>query len=270
MRAPDAGRATVAYRRHVRSRWHTLISIALFAASEIMAPQTAGATPALGSCGPPVVVGHWAMDEPAGGVTMVDSAGGHDGNILYAETGLTVPTHPGFGSFYRFGRGTEFPKGSMVSVPDADALDPGPCDFAVDVWVNWNAVKPDSTNHTTFNVTQKGLSTAPSNWKVEVDGGQRNFGTAICTFDGADDGKGPVRVRSSARVANDGGWTALHCERQGNDFIMVVNGTAPVKATVAGVGPIANTSALTVGTKKLNDSDTFPGEIDDLVYRSGR
>ena len=230
---------------------------------------TAGAATALPGCGSPAVVAHWAMDEPAGAGTMVDPVGGYDGTILYAKTGLTVPDHPGFGSFYRFGRGTEFPKGSIVTVADADALDPGPCDFTVDVWVNWDTVKPDPNNHTTYNVTQKGMSTASANWKLEVDGGAKNFATAICTFDGANDGKGPVRVRSTVRVANDGRWTALHCERQGNDFTVSVNDGPPMKATVAGIGPIGNTSPLTVGTKKLNDSDTFPGEIDDIVYSVG-
>jgi hypothetical protein len=234
----------------------------------VVSVSTAGAVTA-SACGPLAVTAHWAMDEATGAATMVDSAGSHDGKIQYARTGLTVPDHPGFGSFYRFGRGTEFPKGSMVTVADADVLDPGPCDFAVDVWVNWDAVRPDSQNHTTYNVTQKGLSTAPANWKVEVDGGQRSFATAICTFDGLNDGKGPVRVRSTAKVAN-GRWTALHCDRHGNDFTVAVNDGPPVKATVAGVGPIENTSALSVGTKKLNDSDTFPGEIDDLVYSIGR
>jgi len=231
-------------------------------------PAAGGATGTAG-CAAPAIIGHWAMDEPAGAATMADSAGTHDGKVLYAVAGLTSPDHPGYGSFYRFGRGTEFPNGAMVSVADADGLDPGPCDFAVDVWVNWDAVKPDSTNHTTYNVVQKGLSTAAANWKIEVDGGQRNFGQVICTFDGANDGKGPVRVRSAVSVANDGRWTALRCERRGTDFFVEVNGTS-LKARVSGIGPIENSSALTVGAKKLNDSDTFRGGIDDLVYWSGR
>src|SRR2546423_12761304 len=99
--------------------------------------------------------GHWPMDEPSGAAIMHDVVGGHDGTILYAKTGLTVPEHTGFGSFYRFGRGSEFPKGAQVNVADADALDPGACDFEVDVSVNWDKVTPDSNNHTTYNVTQK-------------------------------------------------------------------------------------------------------------------
>ena len=252
----------------MRRPWPTSIATVLLTAWGLMVPS-ASAAGAVTSCGPLAVAAHWAMDEPVGAATMVDSAGSQDGKIEYAQTGRTVPDHPGFGSFYRFGRGAEFPKGSIVSVADADALHPGSCDFAVDVWVNWDAVKPDAQNHTTYNVTQKGLSTAPANWKIEVDGGQRNFATAICTFDGLNDGKGPVRVRSTAKVPNDGRWTSLHCERRGNDFLVAVNDGSPVKATVSGIGPIENSSALTVGTKKLDDSDTFPGEIDDVVYSIG-
>jgi hypothetical protein len=210
------------------------------------------------------------MDEPVGASTMTDVDGGHNGAIVGVVTGLTEPVHAGFGGFYRFGRGTEeFRSGAMVTVADSDALDPGGCDFAVEVSVNWDPVAPDSKNHTTYNVTQKGLSTAPANWKVEVDGGQKAFGQAICTFDGVD-GHGPVRVRSAARVPNNGSWTTLRCERRGSDFLLQVNGGTPVKVTVPGIGPIENASALTVGTKKLNDSDTFPGDIDELVYSSGR
>jgi hypothetical protein len=157
----------------------------------------------------------------------------------------------------------------MVTVADSDSLDPGLCDFAIEVSVNSDAVKPDPNNHTTYNVTQKGLSTASANWKIEVDGGQRSFGQAICTFDGVD-GHGPVRVRSVTRVANNGSWTTLRCERQGPDFLVYVNGGTPVKLTVPNIGPIANSSPLSVGTKKLNDSDTFPGFIDELRYWIGR
>lgn len=245
-----------------------LILAALLEAVVVAVPGDAAS--GTSACGPLAVAGHWPMNEPPGSATMIDVAGGHDGNVRYTRTGLTIPAHPGFEPFYRFGRSPEFPSGSIVTVADADALDPGPCDFAVDVWVNWDAVTPDARNRTTFNVVQKGLSTAPANWKLEVDGGQRNFGQALCIFDGANDGRGAVRVRSSARVANDDRWTALRCERRGSDFTVTVNGGAPVKVTVAGVGPIENLSSLTVGAKKLNDDDTFRGEVDDLVFWTGR
>ena len=236
----------------------------------VMLPTVAAQSASAATCGPLAVHGHWPMDEPPGASTMHDVAGGNNGTVTYAKTGLTVPEHTGFGSFYRFGRGPEFPKGSMVTVTDTDILDPGACDFAVEISVNWDKVTPDPNNHTTFNVTQKGLSTAPANWKIEVDGGQRHFATAICTFDGANDGRGEVRVRSIAKVPNNGSWTTLRCERHGNDFLVRVNGGPAVKSTVAGIGPVENSSFLSVAAKKLNDSDTFPGDVDELVFSSGK
>jgi hypothetical protein len=251
-----------------RSRKAVLAALAVSAGVLVSGSSPAQATVAAG-CGPLAERAHWPMDEPAGASAMRDVDGGHDGAIVNAETGLTEPVHSGFGAFYRFGRGTsEFPNGSMVTVADNDSLDPGSCDFAVEVSVNWDAVKPDSNNHTTYNVAQKGLSTAPANWKIEVDGGQKSFGQAICTFDGVD-GHAQVRVKSAARVPS-ARWTKLRCERRGNDFLLSVNDGTPVKLTVSGIGPIENSSPLTVGTKKLNDSDTFPGYIDELVYSSGR
>ena len=236
----------------------------------VMLPTVAAQSASAATCGPLAVHGHWPMDEPPGASTMHDVAGGNNGTVTYAKTGLTVPEHTGFGSFYRFGRGSEFPKGAQVTVADADALDPGACDFEVDVSVNWDKVTPDSNNHTTYNVTQKGLSTAPANWKIEVDGGQRYFGQIICTFDGANDGRGPLRVRSTAKVPNDGSWTTLHCDRHGNDFTAQINDGAVVKSTVTGIGAIENSSFLSVAAKKLNDSDTFPGDVDELMFRSGK
>ena len=87
-----------------------------------------------------------------------------------------------------------------MSVASAAGLNPGSCDFAVDAWVNWDDVAPSSKN--TYNVTQKGLSTAPSNWKMEVDGRARagRFGRVICTFDGIDS-RPPVRVTSQVTVS---------------------------------------------------------------------
>jgi hypothetical protein len=207
------------------------------------------------------------MDEPTGAATMHDSVGGNDGQIVHAATGLSVPAHDGFGTFYRFGRGAEFPKGSQVSVPDGAALDPGGCDFAVDVWVNWDSVAPQSK--ATYNVVQKGLSTAPANWKMEIDGRpDGRFGRVICTFDGKDS-RQPVRVSSgSGATVKAGRWTKLRCERRGSRFITEVAGQS-ASLTVSSIGPIENGSTLTVGAKKLGDSDTFSGNIDDLVFWRG-
>lgn len=221
---------------------------------------------AVASCGSLSIAARWPMDEVPGATTMHDTAGSNDGSIAYAQTGLSTPAHQGFGTFYRFGRGPEFPKGSQVSVPDAAALDPGSCDFAVDVWVNWDNVAPQ--DHATYNVTQKGLATAVSNWKMEVDGRPGSFGRVICTFDGIDSSK-PVRVSTPAGVTVPAGvWTELRCERQGNRFIAGINGQQG-SLTVSNIGPITNSSALTVGAKKLNDSDTFPGDVDELVFWEG-
>jgi hypothetical protein len=210
------------------------------------------------------------MDEPPGAGTMRDVVGGRNGAVRYAVTGSTSPASPASGAFYRFGRGGAFSRGSQVTVADsADVLDPGVCDFRVQIWVNWNRVSPQG--HTTYNVTQKGLSGSPGDWKLEVDGRPGSFGRATCTFDGANDGKGPIQIESASgsHVDNTGGWTQLGCERRGNDFVVRV-GNTETKRTVANIGSIANTQPLTVGAKALNDSDTFPGEIDDLQYWSAR
>lgn len=251
-------------------RTRPLVVVSLTVAFLALVPQTrAEAVTAEAVCGPLAPVDHWLMDEPANALTMQDATGTNHGRITSAETGVT-PAASGFGAFYRFGRvSTEFPRGSQVSVPSAAGLNPGSCDFAVDAWVNWDRVVPSSK--VTYNVIQKGLSTAPANWKMEVDGRADgsapggHFGRVICTFDGVDS-RPPVRVTSPVGVRVQAGeWTKLHCKRQGDRFIVEVNGNA-ASMTVSGIGPITNTSPLTVGAKKLNDSDTFPGGIDDLTF----
>lgn len=224
-------------------------------------------------CGPLAQVNHWPMDEPPNALTMLDTAGANHGTISSATTGASEPNHPYFGTFYRFGRSSvEFPRGSQVSVPSAAGLNPGACDFAVDAWVNWDTVAPSSK--ATYNVVQKGLSTAPANWKMEVDGrldgraAGGHFGRVLCTFDGVDS-RPPVRVTSPIGVRVQAGvWTQLRCARQGDRFVVEVDGIS-ASLVVSGIGPITNTSPLTVGSKKLNDSDTFPGGIDDLVLWRG-
>jgi hypothetical protein len=152
-----------------------------------------------------------------------------------------------------------------VVVPTAAELNAGMCDFAVDVWVNWDKVAPLAK--ATYNVTQKGLATAAANWKLEVDGrpdkGKAGFGRVICTFDGVDS-RGPVRVSSQTRI-QAGQWAELGCERRGDQFIVKVD-TSSTAVTVSGIGAITNSRALTVGAKKLNDSDTFPGGIAGLRF----
>jgi hypothetical protein len=78
-----------------------------------------------------------------------------------------------------------------------------------------------------------------------------------------------VRVKSAVRVSSNR-WTELRCQRRTDEFLLSVDGGTPVTMTVGGIGPIENSSPLSVGTKKLNDSDTFPGYIEKLVYSIGR
>jgi hypothetical protein len=231
-----------------------------------VAPASAAVAP----CGGLTLRSHWAMDEAPGASTMHDDVGGRDGTVHYAQTGATTPPHTGFGSFYRFGLGAAFPRGSQVAVADSDLLDPGSCDFAVELWVSFDNVGPHA--HRTYNVAQKGLSTSPGNWKLEVDGRSSGFGRVICTFDGANDGRGPLQVESSSasRVEDNGDWTRLRCERRGNDFVVRVGDDPEAKRTVSGIGPITNSNPLTVGAKALQDADTFPGAVDDISYWAAR
>jgi hypothetical protein len=254
--------------------WRTRPLVAAALAVPILAllPKASAEAATVSTClplVPPAPVAEWRMGEPQNALQMNDSVGTNNGKITGAKTGVPA-TGQGFATAYRFGRGgTEFPKGSQVVVPSAAELNPGNCNFAVDILVNWDQVAPQAA--ATYNVTQKGLATAPSNWKMEVDGrpdngGGAGFGRVICTFDGIDS-HGPVRVTSPVRI-QPGEWTKLGCERHGDQFIVKV-GPNSWTSVVSGIGAITNTSTLTVGAKKLNDSDTFPGGVADLVFSRG-
>src|SRR6266850_4835742 len=95
----------------------------LFVAALLIGATLAGGGSAAGAaaapCGPLGLRAHWPMDEPPGAGTMHDVVGGRDGAVRYAVTGLTSPASPAFGSFYRFGRGGAFPRGSQVTVADS-------------------------------------------------------------------------------------------------------------------------------------------------------
>src|SRR5690242_6437987 len=113
------------------------------------------------------VVAQWNMDEPAGETTMVDSAGGHNGQI-----GPEVVTHVSTpGSFgYRFGPAPAFDRDHLVTVPDSADLNPGNGGLAITV-----VVKTGAGNQ---NITQKGQANQGGGyWKIDM-----NHGQAICLF----------------------------------------------------------------------------------------
>ena len=73
------------------TRWWLVLPLTLLTGAGVVSAPTASAAMALSGCGSPAVVADWPMDEPAGAAAMLDSVGGFDGKIQYAETGLTAP-----------------------------------------------------------------------------------------------------------------------------------------------------------------------------------
>ncbi len=197
---------------------------------------------------------HYAMDDAPGATTGADDAGSDQPADLL---GSGLSTGDGSWHFSRIGTGAQ------AVASNSTALNPGDSDFSFQVSVRTQTLAENRT----YNVAQKGLATAPDNWKMEVDTahGAGHAGTPVlsCVFDGA---TRKVRVVSKTTFA-PGTWTTLRCGRSGNALTATVNGITTSKAVT--VGSINNSSSLVLGAKKLNDVDTYLGAMDEAVYSIG-
>jgi hypothetical protein len=198
----------------------------------------------------PVAV--WEMDEHSGARTMMDSGGrglhGRIGSEVHTDTSVngatgyrfdrlepdTPPTHPGH----------------LVTVRDADVLDPGTRDYAVTVRLR--------TTGKFGNIIQKGQATVSGgNFKLQIPSG-----IVECLFRGS---SRSILV-SSPRRLNDGRWHTVRCERTGDGVSLSVDGSAVARRS-GWTGRIANSWPVSIGGKTDCDQmdvgcDYYAGDLD--------
>ena len=222
------------------------LTVALTAGTVLMA----SAATADAASHQPVAV--WEMDEQAGSRTMMDSSGrglhGRIGNEV--RTGTFVDGSTG----YRFDRlEPDTPPthpGHLVTVHDADVLDPGDGDYAVTVRLR--------TTGKFGNIIQKGQATVPGgNFKLQIPNG-----IVECMFRGT---SRSLLVASPQRL-NDGQWHTVRCARTGDGVSLAVDGEE-VAHRYGWTGRIANSWPLSIGGKTACDQydvgcDYYNGDLD--------
>jgi hypothetical protein len=229
------------------------LTVVLTAGTVLMATATtAGA-----SADRPVAV--WEMNERTGARTMMDSSGRglhgriggevHAGTHVNGEDGYrfdrlepdTPPTHPGH----------------LVTVRDADILDPGTRDYAVTVRLR--------TTHKFGNIIQKGQATVSGgNFKLQIPSG-----IVECLFRGS---SGSILV-SSPRRLNDGRWHTVRCSRTGAGVTLSVDGSTVARRS-GWTGRIENSWPVSIGGKTSCDQidvgcDYYAGDLDYVEIEAG-
>jgi hypothetical protein len=201
----------------------------------------------------------WEMNEQSGARTMTDSSGrglhGRIGDEVGTETSVDSATG------YRFERlepDTPPPHPEhLVTVRDADALDPGTRDYAVTVRLR--------TTYQFGNIIQKGQSTVPGgNFKMQMPNG-----IVQCVYRGSERW---IEVASPRRL-NDGHWHTVRCVRTWSEVALSVDGTT-VAHRSGWTGRIANSWPLSIGGKTSCDQedvgcDYFAGDIDRVEIDAG-
>jgi hypothetical protein len=198
------------------------------------------------------LVAAWEMDERAGAETMMDSSG----RGLHGWIGDEVQTGTRVGGAigYRFDRlePNEPPARPehLVTVRDADALDPGSRDYAVTVRLR--------TTHKFGNIIQKGQATVSGgNFKLQIPSG-----IVECLFRGS---SRSIQVSSPERL-NDGDWHTVRCARTNDALTLTVDGSE-VAQRYGWTGRIENSWPVSIGGKTGCDQidvgcDYYAGDLD--------
>jgi hypothetical protein len=175
-----------------------------------------------------------------------DSSGnGNDGTVR-GGVAMGVPGHTGTAFDFHS-------PGSWVEVPSSDSLNPGTADFTVSAWVNSDTTPGSGQS---YEVVRKGLGgTSGGQFDLQIV----NHGYAKCI---AKDSSGKSEsLRGPAIRVTDGQWHSLACSRTGSTWSVTVDGTTV--STQAGLGSIANTKSLAIGSRYGNGHNVL-GAVDDV------
>ncbi len=145
------------------------------------------------------------------------------------------------------------PRAILESGP-AGVLNPGTRD------VRWGASVQIMANETSdgANILQKGLATAGTQFKLQVDGLE---GHPSCVLAGPE---GIFLALSHDGIA-DGKWHDLACERQKAQLTLYVDGKLAAQVTVPAGMSIVNEAPLRLGGKGHGPyNDQFHGTVDDV------
>ena len=210
------------------------------------------ATSPAADASPERLVAVWEMDEHDGAETMMDSGG----RGLHGRIGdeVHIGTHVRGAVGYRFDRlqpnRPPARPDHLVTVPDADALDPGTRDYAVTVRLR--------TTHKFGNIIQKGqATTSGGNFKLQIPNG-----IVECVYRGSSRW---IQVASKRRL-NDGRWHTVECARTDDGVTLTVDGDEEAHRR-GWTGRIENSWPVSIGGKTSCDQidvgcDYYAGDLD--------
>ena len=206
------------------------------------------------------VVANWQMNEGSGATVMTDSGPNGitgaigsavvtgwvvDGATSYHWTNI-VPNQP-----------PAMPE-RLVKVSDS-RINPGSRDYAVTVRFR--------TTRSFGNIIQKGQSTTKGGYfKWQIPNGQ-----LTCLFRSRDQNGNLIGQNSASSPSgmplNDGLWHTVRCEKTVDRVTMTIDGTTITRSSRRFIGPISNTTPLTLAGKGTCDQitvtcDYFVGDID--------
>ena len=191
---------------------------------------------------------HWALDNT--GTPPAQDVDDVNGNIA------TANNVTGDGSGYTFGGGSGV---SNVTVPDSDSLSPGSADFSFTVQLRTTLPAPG----TDYDVLRKGLgSTVGGEYKIEVLN-VNGVAKAMCLV--KDSAKHVARIQWSAKGGiADGRTHTITCSKTSTGVTLTLDGSSHSKVNPAGIGTVANSGSLFMGTRSDSGGDQFVGEIFDV------
>jgi hypothetical protein len=191
------------------------------------------------------IVALWHMDETVG-TTMVDSVAGHHGTL---RSGVRLG-QPGFAGLAYALSGS-----ANVIVPNAADLQPGSSDITITIRMKTTGVPSGGD----WSLIRNGI--------YETPGGEHKMelypsGQASCGFNGSS-GYSELTI---GPALNDGVWHTVQCVKTSNSIQVIIDGQ--VFSKPATIGTIANTEALTIGTRP-DGGEYFQGLIDEASIRIG-
>jgi len=232
-------------------RYRILTVAAAASGLALLAPAAQAAAPAL----PTGVVASWQMNETQGSTVLVDTSGhGYNGGIGNELTldgaSHSFPVVPPGGMFVR--------DHQRLDIINHNALNPGTADWSVTVRLAW-----DSPLLGDINVAQKGQGkVAGGRWHMATPKGHIK-----CVYEDATGDGGEVDSWAQPRLTGTG-WHIVTCAKVSGMLQLIIDGKT-VDTGTKHLGPITNTTPMSIGGKLHCTCDYWTGKVDYVVVRSG-
>jgi hypothetical protein len=241
-----------------------LLALSLIVVPAVPALAAPAAAPAAAG---PVTVARYTFDAgaTAAGRIAENSGRGMPLTVRTADHGAVRFLRGKAGRYVAFparcGSGATTCARALLEAPNRADLNPGTRPFR---WGASVSVTPAQLSGSS-NVMQKGVTTADSQWKLQIGS---KHGKAQCVLVGRGSAKAYI-ARSSVTVAN-GAWHKVLCQRSGSTLTVAVDGVSRGRISIPAALSVTNMLPLRVGGPNFNkSSDMYHGSLDDVLAAVG-